>query len=107
MIRDAVLHLINEQPLLIDLFEAPSPGDGVLVGTNLRTMSRTRPLFAEREDSMFVFPYTHIRFVELPAGSGDAAAPNAELALQAARAEPGAEPEPELDEEFLRRVRDA
>jgi hypothetical protein len=45
--------------------------------------------------------------VELPAGSGDEVAPNGELALQAARAEPGAEPEPELDEEFLRRVRDA
>jgi hypothetical protein len=27
MIRNAVLHLLNEQPMLVDLFEAPSPGD--------------------------------------------------------------------------------
>jgi hypothetical protein len=101
VIRDAVLHLINEQPLLIDLFEAPSPGDGVLVGTNLRTMSRTRPLFAERGDSTFVFPYTHIRFVELPVA---AAVESAEPILTIQLAEP--EPDLEVDEDFLRRVRE-
>jgi hypothetical protein len=102
VIRDAVLHLINEQPLLIDLFEAPSPGDAVLVGTNLRTMSRTRPLFAEREDSTFVFPYTHIRFVELPATTPASATAEPILSIQLA--EP--EPDLELDEDFLRRVRE-
>jgi hypothetical protein len=102
VIRDAVLHLINEQPLLIDLFEAPSPGDAVLVGTNLRTMSRTRPLFAEREDSTFVFPYTHIRFVELPGTA--AAIGSVEPILSMQLAEP--EPDLELDEDFLRRVRE-
>ena len=103
MIRDAVLHLINEQPLLIDLFEAPSPGDSVLVGTNLRTMSRTRPLFAERADSTFVFPYTHIRFVELPvAGAATSESPEPIVSIQLA--EP--EPDLEVDEDFLRRVRD-
>ena len=107
MIRDVVLHLLNEQPLLIDVFDTPTPSDTALVGTNLRTMSGTRPLFASHSDATFVFPYAHIRFVEVPAGSVNAAAPNAELALQPARAEPGAEPEPDLDEEFLRRVRDA
>ena len=107
MIRNVVLHLLNEQPLLIDVFATPTPSDTALVGTNLRTMSGTRPLFASRSDATFVFPYAHVRFVELPTGSGDGAALNAELALQPARAEPGAEPEPDLDEEFLRRVRDA
>ena len=102
MIRDAVLHLINEQPLLIDLFEAPSPGDSVLVGTNLRTMSRTRPLFAERADSTFVFPYTHIRFVELPVATAAFESPEAIVSIQLA--EP--EPDLEVDEDFLRRVRE-
>lgn len=102
MIRDAVLHLINEQPLLIDLFEAPSPGDSVLVGTNLRTMSRTRPLFAERADSTFVFPYTHIRFVELPVASAASESPEPIVSIQLA--EP--EPDLEVDEDFLRRVRE-
>lgn len=104
MIRDAVLHLINEQPLLIDIFEPPSPNDSVLVGTNLRTMSRTRPLFASRVDSTFVFPYTHIRFVELPTGPADAAL--AEHALAVLTPEPEPEPDLEVDEDFLRRVRD-
>lgn len=102
MIRDAVLHLINEQPLLIDLFEAPSPGDTVLVGTNLRTMSRTRPLFAEREDSTFVFPYGHIRFVELPVAAAVFESKEPILTIQLA--EP--EPDLEVDEDFLRRVRE-
>ena len=102
MIRDAVLHLINEQPLLIDIFEAPSPSDSVLVGTNLRTMSRTRPLFAERGESTFVFPYTHIRFVELPAAAASFAADEPILTIQLA--EP--EPDLEVDEDFLRRVRE-
>ena len=102
MIRDAVLHLINEQPLLIDLFEAPSPGDTVLVGTNLRTMSRTRPLFAERDDSTFVFPYAHIRFVELPVAA--VAFESKEPILTIQLAEP--EPDLEVDEDFLRRVRE-
>ena len=103
MIRDAVLHLINEQPLLIDIFEAPSPGDSVLVGTNLRTMSRTRPLFAEHGESTFVFPYTHIRFVELP-GAGAAGVEAAEPIMSIQLAEP--EPDLEVDEDFLRRVRE-
>lgn len=101
MIHDAVLHLVNDQPLLIDIFEAPSPSDSVLVGTNLRTMSRTRPPFAERGDSTFVFPYTHIRFVELPSA---AALERAEPVLSIQLAEP--DPDLEADEDFLRRVRE-
>jgi hypothetical protein len=102
VIHDAVLHLINEQPLLIDIFEAPSPSDSVLVGTNLRTMTRTRPLFVTQMDSTFVFPYGHIRFVELPTGASASA-----LAVPVEAVQP-AEPEADLevDEDFLRRVRD-
>jgi hypothetical protein len=29
VIRDAVLHLQNERPLLVDIFEIPSPSDTV------------------------------------------------------------------------------
>ncbi len=102
MIRDAVLHLLNEQPLLVDVFETPLPGDSVLVCTNLRTMSKTRPIFADRLESTFVFPYAQIRFVELPAGATAKAPVEPGLAVQLA--EPDLELE--LDENFLRRVRD-
>jgi len=44
VIRDVVLHMNNEQPLLADLFEAPSPGDVGLRCTNLRTMNGKRPV---------------------------------------------------------------
>ena len=102
MIRDAVLHLTNEQPLLVDVFETPLPADTVLVCTNLRTMSRTRPLFADRLESTFVFPYAQIRFVELPTGVPAPEPPGPVLALQTV----DPEPDLEVDEDFLRRVRD-
>ena len=102
MIRDAVLHLQNEQPLLVDIFEIPSPSDTVLVCTNLRTMSKTRPTFADRVGSTFIFPYSHVRFVELPTEATATAPVEPVLAIQLA--EP--EPDSELDEDFLRRVRD-
>jgi len=54
VIHDAALHLLNEQPLLVDVFETPAPSDTVLVCTNLRTMSRTRTTFADRTESTFV-----------------------------------------------------
>ena len=39
VIRNVILHLNNEQPLLADLYEAPSPGDVGLRCTNLRMMN--------------------------------------------------------------------
>jgi hypothetical protein len=102
VIRDAVLHLQNEQPLLVDIFEMPSPSDIVLICANLRTMSKTRPTFADRVGSTFIFPYSHIRFVELPTGAIATEPVEPVLAIQLAEAEPDLE----LDEDFLRRVRD-
>ena len=66
MIRDAILHIMNEQPLLADLFEAPAPGDVGLRCTNLRMMNGKRPVFIDDIASIFFFPYLHIRFVEIP-----------------------------------------
>ena len=61
MIRNVILHLNNEQPLLADLFEAPSPGDVGLRCTNLRSMNGKRPVFIDDVASIFFFPYLHIR----------------------------------------------
>jgi hypothetical protein len=122
VIRDVVLHMNNEQPLLADLFEAPSPGDVGLRCTNLRTMNGKRPVFVDDTASIFFFPYLHIRFVEIPPGAISGIDP--ELALAAAadrapvfqpaaepadeiRAEPGLDEDLEIDEDFLRRVREA
>jgi hypothetical protein len=67
VIRDAVIHLLNEQPMVADLPTMPAPGDQALICTNLRTMARKRPVFVDDLASTFVFPFAQIRFIEIPA----------------------------------------
>lgn len=107
MIRKAILHIQNDQPMLADLLEMPQPGDSALVCTNLRALDGRKPVFIERSDSTFVFPYQHIRFLEIL--GEDASAGRSDQALD----EP-AQPAPdvgdadlEIDEDFLRRIREA
>ena len=112
----------NEQPLLADLFEPPSPGDVGLRCTNLRTMNGRRPVFVDDSASIFFFPYIHVRFVEIPPGAISAIDPELALTVdqnQAPRSrgaattqadpqpEPALDDELEIDEDFLRRVREA
>jgi hypothetical protein len=134
MIRDVVLHLAGEQPLLADLYRMPDPGDVAVVCTNLRMRGGDRPIFADDSRSTFVFPLVFVRFVEIPAaamvgvqtGGSDSGvlaltagrteeaattAAGARGAAAAATTEPAAEPpadvDLEIDEDFLRRIRDA
>jgi len=101
VIRDAVIHLFNEQPLLADLPTMPAPNDLALLCTNLRTLSRKRPIFVDHSESTFVIPYSQIRFVEIPREK------EALLEVLPALPPPSGEPEElELDEELLRRVRE-
>lgn len=112
MIRNAVIHMVGDQPLVADLFELPAAGDQGLLCTNLRTLTGKRPVFADHIESVFFFPYSHIRFVEIPPGTqgaadgatGDAAATDRATDVEPEPAEP--ESELELDEDFLRRIRE-
>lgn len=113
MIRNAVIHLHNEQPLLADLFAAPRPGDAGLVCTNLRMMDGRKPVFVASSDATFYFPYLHVRFLEIPRVA--LAAPEADpddgtLAGspegRAGRAPADDGGELEIDEDFLRRIRE-
>jgi len=136
VIRNCVIHVSSEQPLVADLFAIPTPGDAGLVCTNVRTTDGKRPSFIDSSDSVFFFPYLHLRFVELPplelarhqaeAGAGpvSAAPPSAPgpatgqptdpgQRLPVAVALPDEDPkdgeldvELELDEDFLRRIRE-
>jgi hypothetical protein len=65
MLRDVVIHVNNEQPILADLVAEPTSLDNSVVCTNLRTMSGTTPVFVERSDSTFVIPLATIRFIEI------------------------------------------
>jgi hypothetical protein len=109
VIRNAVIHISNEQPLLADIFELPSPGDQGLRCTNLRTMNGKRPVFVDRSESIFFFPYIHIRFIEIPPGAGGSGDLPVVVEEQPPAGVPGGEPEAELeiDEDFLRRIREA
>jgi len=110
VIRNAIIHIQNEQPLLADLFEAPGPGDIGLRCTNLRTNDGKRPVFIEHSSSVFFFPYLHVRFVEIPAGSLTGSDPSFALEVAEILPLPAPEPEPEpdleIDEDFLRRIRE-
>jgi hypothetical protein len=118
VIRNVILHLNNEQPLMADLYEPPSPGDVGLRCTNLRMMNGKRPVFVDDIKSIFFFPYLHIRFVEIPPGAvsgGDAtmdllAVAEAEGAADEAPRNqpppPEVEADLEIDEDFLRRIRE-
>jgi hypothetical protein len=104
VIRGAVVHMVGEQPILVDLEALPSASDVILICTNLRDTSGKRPSFIDAIDSTFIIPYGQIRFVELPIEAlGDRA-----LGLSAGRdVRQDVEPDLELDEELLRRVREA
>ncbi len=96
MIR-AVIHPLSDQPLLVEIEEMPTAGDVSLVCFNVRSMDGKRPKYIDRKDSTFLSPLNSIRFVEIyPTGEGQA--------LEAEEQEPE---ELEIDEEFLRRVREA
>lgn len=111
MIRDAVLHLNNDQPMRADLYELPMATDQGLRCTNLRTMNNKRPVSVDDSGSVFYFPYLHIRFVEIPttsmAGSGLAVSDvDADSERSGLDEPPEVEPDIEIDEDFLRRIRE-
>jgi hypothetical protein len=115
VIRNVIIHLMNEQPLLADVEAMPGPTDVAFVCTNLRTMNGTRPVFIDRMESVFVFPYATIRFIELPNAALEGAEPDGQRDSSGRRQErdarpaqpaPAAKPELEIDEDFLRRVRE-
>jgi hypothetical protein len=68
VIRNVVIHVSNEQPLLADLYGLPSSADVGLVCTNVRMLDGKRPIFIDASSSTFFFPYLHLRFLEIPAG---------------------------------------
>jgi hypothetical protein len=103
LIRGAVIHLIGEQPIVADLFGYPSPADSTILCTNVRGTTGKRPVWADHTESMFYFPWAQVRFLEVPMNRRFSPSDEAgtDLALRES-----AEPDLEIDEEFLRRVRD-
>ena len=103
MIR-AILHLMNDQPLSVDLLEEPKPSDLAVVCTNVRTIDGKRPVFIDFSNSTFVFPMAMIRFVEVPQAGAEHERSAGLVALSDETEEAD---DLEIDEDFLRRVREA
>jgi hypothetical protein len=98
----AILHLHNDQPLSVELLEEPSASDIAIVCTNPRLLDGKKPVFIDFPTSTFVFPMSAIRFVEVLRYANENERAAAVIADQPA------EPEDlEIDEDFLRRVREA
>jgi len=116
VIRNVVIHIANEQPLLADLYDMPTSTDVSLVCTNIRMLDGKKPVFVDHSNSVFVFPYDTIRFLEIMAAAatgldvGDDALIPVGAGANGVNGTVGAEPEPEadleLDEDFLRRIRE-
>lgn len=106
MIR-AILHLLNDQPLTVDLLEEPKPGDIAVICTDVRTLDGKRPVFIDHSASTFVFPMASVRFVEIPQGIEETERLAAAAAAAAAADEDAESADLEIDEDFLRRVREA
>src|SRR5688572_14814962 len=66
MIRDVVLHMHGDQPMVADIESLPTADDATLVCTNLRTIERRKPLTVDHTDSVFIIPLMFIRFIEIP-----------------------------------------
>ena len=111
MIRNAVIHIANEQPLVADLYDMPTAADVSLVCTNIRMLDGKKPIFVDHSTSVFVFPYATIRFLEIMAGSatGLGREPADELVPVESNGhttETVDDADLELDEDFLRRIRE-
>ncbi len=110
MIQNVIIHIANEQPLLADLYAMPTAADVSLVCTNLRMLDGKKPIFIDHSKSVFVFPYLTIRFIEILAaqatGLPDLPPAESEVGESPPADDAESEPDLELDEDFLRRIRE-
>jgi hypothetical protein len=97
---------MNDQPLGVDLLEQPKPSDLSVICTNVRSLDGKKPVFIDFVSSTFVFPMAMIRFVEIvhPEAEAERAAGIRPAALVVGEDEGE---DLEIDEDFLRRVREA
>jgi len=100
----AILHLMNDQPLAVDLLDEPKAADQSIVCTNVTTIDGKRPVFIDFSSSTFMFPVGMIRFVEIPRAADEAERSRPVMAGAGSEDDTG---DLEIDEDFLRRIREA
>jgi hypothetical protein len=90
MIRGAVLHFANEQPLICDMRALPTAADVCITVTNLKFLDGRKPGFIDHQESWFLYPIGRLSFIAIPQGAIEAS----DLPALAS----GALPEADLDE---------
>jgi len=108
VIKSVIVHLHNELPILVDLFEAPEPHAQTVSCTNVRGVDGKRPTFVHDPKAIFVFPWHLIRLIEMPSGPTEAQKDDKRVALtpQPEAVVPEFElPDEEPDEDLLARIR--
>lgn len=116
MIKSVIVHIANELPIMVDLYEAPSPTASSVRCTNVRTVDGKRPTFIHDPRSTFLLPWHVIRLIEVPAGATPVHETDRQVVVSDPVGvvdrdpEPLDEPEPELldeepDEDLLARIR--
>lgn len=108
VIKDVLVHLANELPIVVDLYEAPEPHAQSVRCTNVRTVDGKRPTFVHDAQAIFVFPWHHIRLIEMPPVPTAAETADKRVAVIQQPELPPPPPEPldeEPDEDLLARIR--
>lgn len=116
VIKGVIVHIANELPIMVDLFEAPGPTASSVRCTNVRTVDGKRPAFIHDPRATFLLPWHVIRLMEVPAGATPLPEVDGRVVVsdpvEAVRydPEPADEPEPEPlneepDEDLLARIR--
>jgi hypothetical protein len=66
VIKSVIVHIANELPIMVDLFEVPGPTSSSVRCTNVRTVDGKRPKFINDPRSTFLLPWHVIRLMEVP-----------------------------------------
>jgi hypothetical protein len=108
VIKSVVVHLANELPIVVDMYEVPEAHAQSVRCTNIRTVDGKRPNFVHDPKAIFVFPWHQIRLIELPPAATAAQASDRRVALTDQPELPPPPPElidEEPDEDLLARIR--
>jgi hypothetical protein len=105
VIPNVYVHLVNELPLLVDVFELPGPNDRSLRCTNVRTVDGKRPTFVHDARSTFVFPLSVVRMIEAPSMTTEVADTNVVPVPERGEHLPPPLADEEPDEDLLARIR--
>lgn len=65
MARSVIIHLSNEDPVLADMEEMPSPTATTITFTNPRTRDGKNIKWVTAGATMFIFPLWRVNFIEL------------------------------------------